>query len=131
MGSRFPSVVTTAPVNPLPANATETVFFTTPQITLPFDSTIVWVFTSLFILAGTGVTALVFHIRRGTLITSQDISGGGFTHTLAAGNNAAINVSIPDLAPGPSAPVYSLTIIQTGATAASTVNVGWLGAVAF
>jgi hypothetical protein len=117
MGVRFPSVAVTGVGNALPASSAETVVYTTPPINEPIDNAQVMLFWSYTLLAGTGTTAVTFKLRRGLLVTSPLIHVNNFSNPLAAAANGIFAGCYADN-PGIVAGVqYSLTIVQTGATA--------------
>jgi hypothetical protein len=122
MGVRFPSGAGGYNGTVLPANNTETLVATSTPLILPFDNAIVFLLMMLNILAGTGTTSISLSIRLGPLITSP-LLGAPFVHTLAAGNSASIPLNTQHNSAGAAGPLqYSMTVIQTGATAAGTVN---------
>jgi hypothetical protein len=127
MGVRFPFVFTGTVLNPLPASAVETLFFTTPPFSPAFDFAVILVEAFLAITAGTGTTSVSISIRRGTLVTSPTLLGLT-PFTVAAGNSAMLRIVAQDTS-GPLANVqYSMTVVQTGATAAGVANAGLLWA---
>jgi hypothetical protein len=74
------------------------------------------------LLAGTGVTALVIRVRQG-VGTAGAVVGAAITHTLAAGSSASIAYSVEDTTGVIQAgTAYTVTLVQTGATGASTIN---------
>lgn len=126
MGVRFPSIASTTFVGPFPANATETVILSTPPLNVSLDFSQIFLLWACDILAGTGVTALVFRLRRGTTTAGTLINAAAWTHTIAAGNSAVLNGVYPDIPGAVAGQQYSLTCVQTGATAASTFTDGAL-----
>lgn len=120
----------------LPANANETALISTPvlQAALPgaFGEPVVApqpvkIKGTINILAGTGVTALVFRVRQGVGIAGAVVASGALTgvmtHTLAAGNSASVEFAVEDTTGLIQAgTAYTVTVAQTGATAASTPN---------
>lgn len=72
--------------------------------------------------AGTGTTAVVIACRRGANTTTGAVVGQKLTHTLAAGNSASIPFEFLDAISSTEVNGYSITIQQTGGTAAGTVN---------
>lgn len=126
MGVRFPSVASTTFIGPLPATAAETVILTSPLLNPTQDNAQVFILWACDILAGTGTTALVFRIRRGTTAAGALVNAAAWTHTLAAGNTAVLNGVYPDVPGAIAGQQYSLTVSQTGATAAGTFNDGSL-----
>jgi hypothetical protein len=120
MGVRFPSVASNTFIGPLPANANETAILTTPPINEPIDNAqvvLLW-FASIF--AGTSVTSHVFRIRRGVGVLGTVIQVGVWTDTLAATNtknSSGWYFDFPGVVAGQQ---YTLTVVQTAATAAGT-----------
>lgn len=124
MGVRFPSVATTTLSTLLPANANETVILVAPplNISLDFAQIVLQWFTS--IIAGTGTTAFVFRIRRGVGVTGAIVGLTTWTDNVVVGSStlsSGVYVDTPGAVGGQQ---YSLTISQTGATAAGTYNDG-------
>jgi len=120
MGVRFPSVQSNVFVGPLPANATETVVCTTPPFTPPQDFSVIFISWFFAFLAGTGVTSVFFNLRRGTTTggAALRLNPWGLAQTASA--NGFFSGNYFD-SPGAVAGLqYSLTIIQTGATAGGT-----------
>lgn len=126
MGVRFNSIASTTFVGPLPASAVETVILTTPLLNPALDFSQVFILWACDILAGTGTTALVFRLRRGTTAAGALVNAAAWTHTLAAGNSAVVTGCYPDSPGAIAGQQYSLTVSQTGATAAGTFNDGSL-----
>jgi hypothetical protein len=124
---RYQNQATTA----LPASAAETALISTPvlQGALPgaFGQPVVApqpvkVSGVLNITAGTGTTAVVIRVRQG-VGTGGAVVGAAQTVTLAAGNSASVPFSIEDTTGALEAgTAYTVTVSQTGATAAGTVN---------
>lgn len=124
MGVRFPGFGSTSFVGPLPATAAETVILVSPPLTPSQDNAQIFLQWACDILAGTGVTALVFRLRRGTTVAGTLINLAAWTHTLAAGSSAVMSGLYVDTPGAVSQQQYALTVVQTGATAASTFNDG-------
>lgn len=121
MGVRIGSVSSAAQTNPPPASNVETVICTLPGLSLAVDNAQVLLFSSVSILAGVGVTSITLTIRRGPLVTSPAVTPG-MVHTLAAGASALLSFAAFDAVAGVFAGLqYCLTLIQTGATGASTL----------
>lgn len=128
MGYRLASVFSTTFIGPLPAGAAETLVFTTPPISLPVDNTFVQLDFMCVILTGASTTALVYLIRRGTLVTSPLVTPTGIQDAAAAVTEvvtAGMWVDSPGAVGGVQ---YSLTVQQTAATAAGTFATGILRA---
>ena len=128
MGVRFPSVASNAFIGPLPANATETRLLTTPPINEPVDNAQVLLFWMANITAGTSVTSHVFRIYRGLGAPSVSIGAAIWTQTVVAGQNNIMTGTYFDLPGIVAGQVYSLTVIQTGATVAGVWADGCLTA---
>ncbi len=126
MGVRFPSIASSTFVGPLPASAAETVILTTPPLNISLDFSQIFLQWACDILAGTGTTALVFRLRRGTTAAGTLINAAAWTHTLAAGNSAVLSGAYFDTPGAVAGQQYSLTVSQTGAAAAGTFNDGAL-----
>jgi hypothetical protein len=76
---------------------------------------------SMNITAGTGTTAVVVKCRQGAGTVAGTQVGPSKTVTLAATATAEIPLAFQDTAPN-SAEAYTITVTQTGGTAAGTVN---------
>jgi hypothetical protein len=72
------------------------------------------------ITAGTGTTAVVLRVRRGTSTTDPQV-GENMTHSLAAGSSANLAVAVDDFPGEVANQSYVLTAAQVGATANGTV----------
>lgn len=115
----------------LPANANETALLSTPvlQAVLPgaFGEPVgapqpVKISGVINILAGTGVTALVLRVRQGVGLAGN-VVGAAMTLTLAAAASGAFAFSVEDTTGALQAgTAYTVTLAQTGATGASTIN---------
>lgn len=77
---------------------------------------------SLNVLAGTGTTAVVIRVRQGANTTTGTVVGVAETATLAAAASASIPFDFVDATNQFLSSQYTLTIQQTGGTAAGTVN---------
>lgn len=120
---------------------------TSAETTIAVSDTISWNASSglegliirgvLNITAGTGTTAVVLRVRKGSG-TGGALVGSAMTHTLAAGSSANVAYEVLDAAPianvstpsgAQSVPTnqYTVTVSQTGGTAAGTVNYGTIG----
>lgn len=122
MGVRFATVASTTQANVLPANATETVICTTLGINEAVDNAQVVLVWMSNITTGTGTTALVHRIRRGTAITGTSIGFNTWINSVTAGNTvhlSGVYVDSPGIVAGQQ---YSMTVQQTGATAAGGLN---------
>lgn len=121
MGARIPGSLSSSLANALPANATETVICITPSIILAVDSQLVMIGVTVGLLVGTGTTSITLTLRRGNLVSSPSV-GAGIAKNVTAGNNDLLTLLGLD-GPGVIGTTpYCVTIIQTGATAAGTVN---------
>lgn len=117
MGVRFPSVSQTGIGGAPPASNAEFIVYTTPPLTLPLDSALVFLLWHYTCTAGTGTANLQFRIRRGPLLTSPQVNLTPNGIPLAAGVNGMFAGSYVD-SPGASGPLqYSLTCAQNTATA--------------
>lgn len=126
MGVRIGSTFSTTFIGPFPANNTETIVLTTGPVNLAVDNAnvlLVWFFS---ILAGTGVTQIITQIRRGTQVSSPRVGISSFPSPATAAVSTSYSGCYVDT-PGVVAAVqYTATIVQTGATAASSWNDGCL-----
>src|SRR5260370_476285 len=120
MGVRFPSVQSNTSFA-LPASAVETVIVTTPPLNISLDFGVVYLLWFLAIQAGTGVVQLSLRIRRGTTVAGPVVNTTFSTHTLAAANFANLSGAYFDTPGAVAGQQYSLTCVQTGATAASVI----------
>lgn len=126
MGVRFATALNTLPIQVLPPSNAETIVWTTSPLGLTQDAALVLILGDVAMTIGTGTTALIFQIRRGPLITSPLIGGTTVTQTVVAGNSQFIPYFTGDVNSGVAVPQYSLTIQQTGATAAGVISAGTL-----
>lgn len=126
MGVRLATVSSTTFIGPLPANATETLVFTTGPIGLAEDNAAVILLWTAAILAGTSVTSHVWRVRRGPLVTSPVVNAQPWQNAAIAAAQTVSSGVYVDNAAGVSAPQYSLTIVQTAASAAGTFEDGCL-----
>ena len=120
MGVRFPSVASNTFIGPLPASVAETIVLTTPPLTLPLDFSQVFLFWFANMTAGTGTNTLSFRIRRGTTLTGALLGAPPWSIAIAAGNagfHSGCYIDTPGAVAGQQ---YSLTVVQTTATAAGT-----------
>ncbi len=120
---RYQTVVTTTLLSAnIPAAPTEAVILTTPAFELPVDSQSVLLLGYLGFVVGAAVTAVTLNFRRGTLISSTQISVGSLALNVTAGNNVSLPFMFVDT-PGIVAGVqYSLTAAATGGAAPSPVG---------
>jgi hypothetical protein len=115
----------------LPANATETALTSTPVLQAALPGAFgqagpapqpVKISGVLNVLAGAGVTALVLRIRQG-VGTGGAVVGAAQTLTLAAAASGSFAFSVEDTTGLiESGTAYTVTLSQTGATGASTIN---------
>lgn len=115
----------------LPASAAETALTNTPvlQAALPGafgqqgpEPEPVKISGVLNVLAGTGTTALVIRVRQG-VGTGGAVVGAAQTVTLAAGSSASVPFSVEDTTGAvQTGTAYTVTVVQTGASGAGTVN---------
>lgn len=120
MGVRFPQVASNVFVGPLPASAVETVILVSPPLNISLDFSQIVLLWACQILAGTGTTALVFRLRRGTTAAGTLVNVAPWTLTLAAAANGIASGAYPDTPGAVAGQQYALTCSQTGATAAGT-----------
>jgi hypothetical protein len=125
-GVRIGSAFSNTFIGPLPANANETLVFTTGPVGLAVDNAAVLIFWMACITAGTTVTLHNYRLRRGTLVTSPLVNATVMGQTVAATNAVTTSGCYADQ-PGVAAALqYSLTVAQGGATAAGTFVDGML-----
>lgn len=124
MGVRFPSIASTTFVGPLPASGAETVILTSPPLTLPLDFSQVIILWGCSILAGTGTTQFLFQLRRGTTAAGALLNPQSWGVQITAGNPDSCSGVYVDTPGAVTGQQYSLTAIQTGATAAGTFRDG-------
>lgn len=115
----------------LPANATETALISTGvlQAALPQAmgqqgpaSQPVKISGVLAVTAGTGVTSVTLRVRQG-VGTGGTVIGAAIPLTLAATNSGVLAFSVEDTTGVLEAgTAYTVTLVQTGASAASTPN---------
>jgi hypothetical protein len=126
MGVRFPSVASNTFVGPLPASAVETVVLTTPPISEPVDNAQILLFWFFVYAAGTGNTSALFHLRRGTTTAGASVGVANWPFPAVAAAVAGYSGWYFDFPGVVSGQQYSLTLVQTGASAAGTFNDGVL-----
>ena len=124
---RYQNQVLTA----LPANAAETALTSTPLLQADLPGAMgqqgppvqpVKISGVLNLLAGAGTTAVVIRVRQGVGLAGA-IVGGTATFTLAAASSASVAFAVEDTTGVVQAgTAYTVTISQTGATGAGTVN---------
>lgn len=125
MGVRVNSFGTTTAVNVLPANATETVIYVTPPFTMPAYSAVIFFRWVINVNTGNGTTALSVRIRRGITAAGFSIGAAPWVSSVSAGFQVEAQGCYFDSA-GAMETAYCLTVSQTGATAAGTLNDGCL-----
>lgn len=118
MGVRFPSVGISGTGQNLPASNAETIIYTVGPLVPSQDGAQVFLTWSYTLLAGTGTTSVVFRLRRGNLVTSPQLNVNPNAIPLAAGAIGLFSGVYTDSPPAATALLYSLTIVQTAATAA-------------
>lgn len=70
--------------------------------------------------SGTGTTALVFTVRRGTTLAGTVVPNA-YTHNTTAGNVVTVSLDVLDPVTSASNQQYVLTVTQTGASANGSV----------
>lgn len=130
------NVLLRAQVTGIASPAAETVVYTTPFLSSVAQENLspgqqvagplpVRILANLSVLEGTGGTAFVVKCRQGALVSSP-VLGPAYTVTNAAGNTTDSTCIFEDstgwLAQAGGGE-YSITVTQTGASAAGTVNV--------
>jgi hypothetical protein len=130
MGVRFPSVATNTFIGPLPANANETVVLTTPPLTLPLDGATVILPWMAYLTTGTGTTSIAYRIRRGTTTAGVLLNQNPWFFTSGPGNGLTVGGWYFDTPGAVAGQQYSLTIVQSAATAAAVWGDGALMAFA-
>lgn len=120
MGARFPSVVSTTFVGPLPANNTETVVCVSPPFSPPLDSTAILIFWYFSYVGGATNTFAQYNIRRGTTVAGASIQQGTWAFVASAGAGSTGGGNYVDIVPGAAGQQYALTLIQGTASGAGT-----------
>lgn len=126
------------PLAALPANANETALISTPVLQAALPGALgeagvpspqpVRIKGTINLLAGTTVSAIVIRVRQGVGVAGAIVGAVGaltgvITHTLAAAASASIEFSVEDTTGLIQAgTAYTVTVSQTGATAASVPN---------
>lgn len=115
----------------LPASAVETALINTPVLQaalpgafgeIPAAPQPVKVSGVINITAGTTVSAIVIRVRQGAGVGGA-VVGAAMTHTLAAAASASIAFAVEDVTGAIQAgTAYTVTVVQTAGTGASTVN---------
>jgi len=126
MGVRNATAITNTFVGPLPATAAETVILTTGPIQPAPDNSFVFLAWQATILAGTSVTSHVFRIRRGTTAGGTLIGAVGWQNAAIAAAQTTTGGFYFDLPGVVAGQQYSLTVVQTTASAAGTFEDGAL-----
>lgn len=122
MGVRFATVFSTTLANALPATNAETVILTAGPINLAVDNAPVFLFWSANITPGTSVTAHSFLLRRGTTTVGTSVAPGSWVTPTTATVTISSSGWYVD-SPGVAAALfYSLTLVQTAATAAGVAG---------
>ncbi len=122
MGVRYPSVASNTFVGPLPASAVETVICVTPPLTLPLDGAQVLLLWFYAATVGASITSLQARIRRGTTAAGTTVNAAVWPSTTVAGNlftQAGWYFDTPGNVAGQQ---YALTLVQNGATGASSIQ---------
>lgn len=120
MGARFPSVVSTTFVGPLPANATETVVILSPPFSPSIDSSLVMIQWFFSYQAGVANNFAQYRLRRGTTAASTLLNAGTWAFTTAAGATSTGSGVYVDQLAGLAGQQYALTLIQGNATGPGT-----------
>src|SRR5437588_8247747 len=116
------SVQVTAVATPTSAQGGVCTFPPAFDVTGPTSGQNTRVSGSLNITAGAGTTAVVVRVRQGANTTTGTVVGVAETDTLAAAASGSIPFDFIDLTNQYLSSQYSLTVQQTGGTAAGTVN---------
>jgi hypothetical protein len=127
MGVRFGTLTTKTSLNSLPANSTETVVYAVGPMILAVDSAAVLFNWFCTVSGGTGLTALVIRLRRGTTTAGTLIMTSPWTQSAVAAQFYMMAGCDFDVFPAGDT-YYCLTISQTGATGAGALNDGYLQA---
>jgi hypothetical protein len=126
MGVRNATVFSNALQNAPPANATETVIFTTAGLSPSIDNGQVFLMWQFSCTVGASITSIVCRIRRGITTAGTFIGSNPWATTTAAAQFLTISGWYFDTPGVVSGQQYSLTIVQTAATGASTAVDGAL-----
>ena len=127
MGVRFGTLSTKVAQNALPANATETVIYIVGPMILATDSVAVLFHWFITLVVGTGTTVIAVRMRRGTTTAGGLIGASNWSQTVAAGQTICMAGVYFDVFFA-SVTSYCLTVTQTGASGAGTVEDGTLAA---
>lgn len=121
MGARLPSGGNTVLQNALPANNTEVIVLTSQplNISLEFQQIMIWWYVS--ITAGASVASIGTKLRRGATTAGALLNGAAAGITLASGNSGQLVGCWIDTPGAVAGQQYSLGLVQTGATGASTM----------
>lgn len=121
MGVRFPSIGTSTRITNTIVAGTDTLIVTTSPLTPSLDFGQIFLFWYVILTAATGATAYTLSLRRGALITSTLINIASLV-TTAAGNGLALSGCYVDTPGAISGQQYSVSVVPTGASAATTVT---------
>lgn len=100
---------------------TETVVWTSLAYSNSGPGAQVTIFGMASVTAGTGTTAFVTRVRRGTAATGT-LVGEAITVSVTAGNIRTVNITVPDNPGEIAGGHYVITVQQTGATGDATVS---------
>ena len=113
-------------VNKGDSGAVETVILTTSPVSTPGPNATVTLSGTIFLTAGTGAASATVQVRRGTT-TAGTLVGEAQYITVAAGGYYSVPFVIEDHPGDVAGQEYVVTIQEGGATAAGTVNYGFVG----
>lgn len=116
MGVRFPGLSSTTITNSALVTTAETIICTLPPISLALDFQALLLFWWMSIGVGASTTAVVFRLRRSTLITGTPIFVSAPQPAIAASTNGSFSGVYPDTPGAVAGQQYVLTAQQTGAT---------------
>lgn len=126
MGVRWPSVVSTTFIGPLPANANETAVLTSPPLNIPVDSAQIIILWFANVTSGTGTNSFGYALRRGSGTAGPLLDSFGYFAAVTAGNTLAMSGVAVDTPGAVAEQQYTLTIQQAGASGAGTWRAGYL-----
>lgn len=120
MGVRLASAQTHSLITGSWSNS-EVLIATVGPVNIPADSGQVFLSWFLQTSTGTGITIANVRLRRGTLVTSQQV-GLLWQHTVTASGNFTLSGNYEDQPPAGAELIYGLTLQGTGATSTCSVT---------
>ena len=132
MGVRFPfaGAQATVPFNALPANANETAVMVSAPFNPSIDSAQILILWYVCLTVGTGTTFIQWHVRRGSGTGGTTLNAGIPQQSVTAGQQSIFSGMAVDSPGAVGGQQYTLTIVQTAATAAANWQEGVLALLA-